>query len=304
MREADGSRTTTPTDREPGDVPAADHDGVLVPVDGDPARALFSIACDIVADRGGDLTLAAPVVVRRQTPLDDDGLHERGNDLLAKALPKVLGACPSETAVHQRVRTAHSRKSALGAIVGSDASISTVLADRSTSTDRRPFTEYSVFGSLPLDSHVHSIVAGGLDGLGTIDTIPVPVGRGPHSECAIGVAGSLARRNDSRVTLFHVRADDGRRSRRESERLMAAARSVLDDSVATETSVVAADEVGETIVHQSEGFDITILGAPREGVLRQFVSGSIPDHVFERSPGAVVAVYKRGSDRSWIDRTI
>ncbi|MFB6081411.1 MAG: universal stress protein [Halanaeroarchaeum sp.] len=283
--------------------PPANDRSVLVPVDGKPARAAFALGCDLAADSGADLTLAAPVVVPRQTPLGHRQVRRRGEESLRRGLAKAAGACRTDTTVHQALRIGHDRRATLDDIVAI-WNVETVLAELVDEQDRSLFPGFSVFEAVPLGDHFDTVVASGLEGLDVIDSILVPVGRGPHSGLATELAGALARQNDAEVTLFHVTEPDRDRSGRSTERLLRTATASVGDAVDTTTEVVSAPSTAERIVERSDGTDLTIVGAPRAGILRQFVSGSMPDDVVHRSPGAVMAAYKGGADRSWIDRLL
>lgn len=302
MSELDRPHGSARSDDVRGDPSHRHRSGVLVPVDGEGSAALFSIACDLVANRDGALVLAAPVIVPRQTPLDDTRLLREGEDLMARSVGVVRDVCGADATLYRTVRTGHRRTATIRDMVA-DFGVSMVLSEQPAWTGGTPTPDYSVFRSLPLGTHFDTAVAANLADLGEIGSVLVPVARGPHSGFAVELGSAIARRNDARLELFHVEGAD-EETPNASYRLLDAAVGLVGDGVAYDTTVVAADDVAETIVLYSGGFDLTILGAPREGILRQFVAGSIPDDVADRSSGAVLTAYKGGADRSWLDRLL
>jgi nucleotide-binding universal stress UspA family protein len=52
--------------------------------------------------------------------------------------------------------------------------------------------------------------------------------------------------------------------------------------------VLEGEEVVDAIVEESSGYDLTIIGATREGLLQQFVFGVIPEQVGRRANSTVI----------------
>jgi len=60
------------------------------------------------------------------------------------------------------------------------------------------------------------------------------------------------------------------------------------DDVAVTTQTIEGDDVTTAIVERADDFDLTIIGASREGLLQQLVLGSIPEEVGRQVNGTVI----------------
>jgi nucleotide-binding universal stress UspA family protein len=56
----------------------------------------------------------------------------------------------------------------------------------------------------------------------------------------------------------------------------------------TGTTIVRTENASEEIVHRSNNYDVTLLDAPRESLLQQFIYGSLPERVRLGSRNAVL----------------
>lgn len=125
----------------------------------------------------------------------------------------------------------------------------------------------------------------------SVGSILAAVAGGPHSGGIVDVAGALATANDAWVEFLYVRTDDEFPDDR-GETLIAAAKERLPD-VETDGRVLDGDDPTETIVDETEYYDVTVIGAPRKGRLAQFVFGSTTTDIRGRAKNTVVTV-RRG----------
>ena len=123
------------------------------------------------------------------------------------------------------------------------------------------------------------------DATGEADSIMVPIAGGPHSEFAASIAADVATQHEG-----HVVDDDT--SREEAERLLDETAADLDSE--TTTTILEGDVV-DTVVERTGEYDLPVVGATREGILSQFVLGSVPEQIGWTANGTgMMAKGKRG----------
>lgn len=81
-------------------------------------------------------------------------------------------------------------------------------------------------------------------------------------------------------------ADDARR--REAEALVESATGSFLEPAGVTTKTLESDDVVDAIVEESAGYDLTVIGATRQGLLQQFVFGAIPEQVGRRANSTVI----------------
>jgi nucleotide-binding universal stress UspA family protein len=131
------------------------------------------------------------------------------------------------------------------------------------------------------------------------------VSGGPHSGLAIETARALAIESSARVDVVHLLEESATEEEwEEGATLLRAAEELLEDVDHVDTHLLAVDDVTTAIVTRSEAYDLTVLGAPTAGLLEQFVFGTVPDSVAQRTENTVVMAKHRmgGSSRyhRWI----
>lgn len=125
----------------------------------------------------------------------------------------------------------------------------------------------------------------------SISSILAPIAGGRHSGGVLDVANALAEVHGAWIELLYVRSASGLD---DPEALMATARQRLE-GVEVDTRIVENGPVADTISEQSDYYDVTVIGAPRKGRLRQFVFGSTARDVQGNARNAVVMV-RRGAE--------
>ncbi len=117
-----------------------------------------------------------------------------------------------------------------------------------------------------------------------------------HSELAIDVAHALATAAGARIDVVHCVPTDAT-----AEEIEAAAKLVngveerLDDVPETSSTIVKTEHAPEEVIHRSNNYDVTILGATRESLLQQFIHGSLPERVRFGTKNTVLMT-KRGEN--------
>ncbi|MFB6136141.1 MAG: universal stress protein [Halobacteriaceae archaeon] len=125
----------------------------------------------------------------------------------------------------------------------------------------------------------------GTDG---VESILLPTAGGPHAELAAEIARAIARPNEARIDVAHVVGPDDDRDR--AEGFLDSTADVIEDVPNVERRLLEDDGDGvvDTIVAETGDYDITIVGATREGLLQQFVFGAIPEEVGRRAECTVI----------------
>lgn len=167
----------------------------------------------------------------------------------------------------------------------------------------RPSTGERIASGIDADV-VRTNGRGSLDG---VRSILVPVAGGPHSGLAVDAARALAAATGAWIDLLHVVSADSSETDRD------AGRTVLTEASERLSSFDRADtwsleaepgtDVADILVRQARYYDAVVMGAPRKGRLRRFVSGSTTESVSEDAQVPVVVV-SDSTGRSWDDRTV
>lgn len=273
----------------------------LFAVDGGNTNHVLPLVCDLVADARGELVVGHPVILPEQTPLSMPDPKHEGERHVSEIVLRVKQECQGPPPTHQAVEVGRSRGRILNDIVDR-YDVSTVVTE-----DRPPSGLRSVLGldgvdDVSLTISCDTIVVPRTNRTRNVDSVLVPVARGPHSGMAVDVGVALARQNESSLELLHVYDPDDADAEGAGE-------SVLDHGVAragdyepVETTLHEAGDVPEYIVEYTAGFDVTVLGAPRDGLIRQFVLGTVPDTVSARTDGTVLVAHRGGAEESWLER--
>lgn len=138
---------------------------------------------------------------------------------------------------------------------------------------------------------------------GEVDSILLSTAGGPHAELAAEVCRAIARTNDATVHVMNVvAADAGERDREDAQRRVNSTAAALGDDELVTTSVREGDDVAATIVAATEAFDLTVIGATREGLLQQLVFGAIPETVGRDAASTVIMAKRDLGIISWVTR--
>lgn len=276
------------------DPPVPVGEVVVYPIDGTHERTTMQLAVDLVESADGTLIVLVPVVVPDQTPLS---LSE---DLLAKhrklARYVLMADVDSTVRAEGTVRVGRSYERAVADAVD-DYEGSAVLLEHEGTDGLVSTLRESVFDRLgsAVDCTVVSVT--GAEHRSTPASILLAVAGGPHSNAAADVARALAAPNDAWVDVYHALESDEDAARERADRAVADARDRLEPYDRLDTWIEETDDAGDAIVEQSRYYDLTVLGAPRKGRLRQFVFGSTPGTVRERGTGTIVVVNGSGGGR-------
>jgi CIC family chloride channel protein len=131
-----------------------------------------------------------------------------------------------------------------------------------------------------------------------VRSILVPVAGGPNSRRAVKMATVMAAAGENgpaRVTLLHVVPAGARNGD------MVRAQQVIDYTLegisyqAIQPSIVEGAGVVETVLRESEGYDLIVLGATEEPLFRNLLVGNLATQIAKRAKVTVVVVKRRSS---------
>ncbi|WP_435346074.1 amino acid permease [Haloarchaeobius sp. HRN-SO-5] len=263
---------------------------LLVPV-ANPAHVdqLMNTATDVAAANDGEVIAMTVARLPEQTPLSEGrDLAEERSEVTRRAMAAVDS---DEVPVSGVVRVGHHVDAAILHTIDQFDVDAVLLGWKGRRKRRRDHvlgsTVDEVVVEAPCDVLVERVGPASDE---TVESVLLPTAGGPHAEYAASVARAVAVANDATVEVLHVRTDEESRGSAESS-IEVTAEGL--DGVAVETQVVDSNDVVGTIVDRSGDHDCTVIGATREGLLQQFVFGSIPEAVGERAAGAVIMA-KRG----------
>ncbi|CQH64522.1 UspA domain protein (plasmid) [Halobacterium hubeiense] len=139
----------------------------------------------------------------------------------------------------------------------------------------------------------HTVASLAESDVGTIDSILVPVGAGPHAALATEAARAIARYTDASVTVLHVISPDASvEVRAESEDLLEFADYVLGSRVRTETVLREASNTTDTIVQEAKKHDFVAIGAPeKKSRLEQLVFQSARETISDLSEATILMAH-------------
>ncbi|MCO8268240.1 universal stress protein [Haloferax sp. AB510] len=108
------------------------------------------------------------------------------------------------------------------------------------------------------------------------------------------------RRNGSRDERRLADADES--DREDARRRVNSTAAAVGDDVRVTTSVREGEDVAAAIVAATEEFDLTVIGATREGLLQQLVFGAVPETVGRDAASTVIMAKRDLGVISWATR--
>jgi nucleotide-binding universal stress UspA family protein len=285
-------------DDEEFDIPANQY-SLLVPIldsdletreEGDIER-LLQTAHAIARAQDGALYLVNIVLYPEQTPLS----HVQNEEQVEEArnhVTQLLTSASEEdynVPIQGRVCLAHRENRAIHQILNRREHDAIFLGTRNPVSQRRRLfqrdTVEQLLSNAPCDVFVERFGREPfVEELGSpsehVERILTAVADSPHSELAVETTRAIALQTGARVDIFHGIPPDA------SGEAVEAAKTIVDEAAAMLADVsdvgitlIRTETVAEELITRSNNYDVTVLGATRENLLRQFIFGSLPEQV-------------------------
>jgi amino acid transporter/nucleotide-binding universal stress UspA family protein len=291
-------KVATPVVLEEG--PLGEGYRILVPV-AHPVRAaaLIDLAAAIARKKDGELVLLHVITVPGQTPLNI------GRRFIRHAREEVLDAAVDRAerhGVNARAVIRISHKPALAIVHQVEEMDVDLVLMGWRGRSRHPRTSIGSnidYVMQNADCHVGVLRA---DDMETLDRIFVPVASPEQSRLLLDIATVLEDAFGAELDLYHALPPGLDESVRE-RRLTQLSEALSDYDVRTSGAphdgrrieVEETSRVVSRIVERSRDYDITIVGASREGWLRKLVVGTVPRRIAARASGRLLLLKDRRS---------
>ncbi|MFB6112777.1 MAG: amino acid permease [Halodesulfurarchaeum sp.] len=261
---------------------------ILVPI-ANPATVdqLMRTACDIARDEDGEVLVMSVVTVPQQTPLSEGRKFvDSRRDVIDRAME--IGT-EEGVPVNGVIRIGHDVSKAILNTAEQRDSDAVLLGWRGR-TQRGDFVFGSNVDEVITRAKSDVLVERIGEGAGSdVDRLLLPTAGGPHAEYAAEVGAAIARTNDAEIHVTHTIPPGGTDAdRQEPMEKIERTEEAIGNDVQVTTEIIEADSVADSIVQKSAEFDITLLGATREGLFQQLLFGAIPEEVGQRADGIVI----------------
>ncbi|WP_411963944.1 amino acid permease [Haloferax sp. YSMS24] len=276
---------------------------LLVPIaNPNNTEQLMRTARDIAADKGGEILVLSVVDLPDQTPLSAGRAEAKDREeILERAMEIESGGADTDVPVHGIVRIGHHVGNSILHTVEQHDSDAILMGWRGQPSRRRDVVLGTTVDHVVRDADCDVLVER-IGSEGIPESILVPTAGGPHAEYAAEIARAIAHTTGASVTVQYVVDPDADERRRQAgQAVLEKAAEKLGD-VTFETQFVEGADVVETIVESSLDHDLTIIGSTREGLLQQFVFGSIPEQVGQEAAGTVIMAKRNLGIRSVFSR--
>lgn len=278
---------------------------VLVPVaNADQARILGQIGAVIAKDQGGEVLALYVAHVPRQLDLGEGRLFlKEGREYLEEVIHH---AKAYEVPVHTIIRLGRSVAKAVRMTTHENASDLLVLGWPGYTN-----TAGKLFGSVidPIvDNPPTDVVVVRYRQWRPLRRILVPVSGGQNSRRAVKLASSMAkaaRPQSVDITVMHVLPlDAGERARARGNRALADSLDGIEYERIEPRTVEGANLV-DSILENSQGYDLIVIGASEEPLFQNFLVGRLPERIARRAEVTVMMVKRRSSPlHSFVRQTL
>jgi nucleotide-binding universal stress UspA family protein len=270
----------------------------------DTERGLQTAAA-IARERGGGLVVCYITTVARQTPLD--AVRSDGQVLIEarEAVTEFVEiATEMDVPVMGRIHLTRERSGSILNAVAEYECDGVLLTSEAGRSQRRRLLSGATVEKVVARAECEVFVEKQAAEETPIAHILLAVSGGPHSGLAAKTARALALDADARVDIVHFLGEDATDDEREDgESIVGAAERILF-SVDRTLELDSTANVAEAIIARSDEYDVTVLGSPTGGLLEQFVFGTVPDSVNQRSENAVVMAQQDTGSTSVYDRWV
>ena len=276
--------------------PATAENQIVVPIaNPENADQLMRTAVDLAKDKNGEILVMSVVTVPQQTP-PEEGRKFVTNE--REVLDEAMDIARDEgVPVSGTIRIGHDvAKAIINTVEQYDSDVVLMGWKGQHKTQRRDIVLGSNVDTVVRDADTDVLVERIGESADCVESILLPTAGGPHAEFAAQVAQAIGRPEQARIEVVNVvepDADDRRRE--EARKMVESTAETFEDFEGVTTSVIEGDDIVRTIVDRSDEYDLTIVGATREGLLQQFVFGAIPEQIGWQAENIVIMA-KRNTD--------
>lgn len=269
--------------------PTSRETEIVVPIaNPESVESLLRTAIDLARDRNAEIHVISVVTVPQQTPIDQgEQFIDDEREILNQAI-SFVETSDTDVPVKGTIRIGHDvAKAILNTVEQYDSDL-LVMGWRGQQRRRRDFVLGSNIDEVVTNASCDVLVEK-ISPVEDIESILLPTAGGPHSTFAAEIAQAIARTTDARIDIVRVldpTASD--EDWADAEGRLDSTTADLDEELTVERQVFEGTDVADTIVNHSAEYDITIIGATREGLLEQFVFGAIPEEVGRRAENTVI----------------
>ena len=151
------------------------------------------------------------------------------------------------------------------------------------------------------EADVDVLAVSNADGLRTITSILLPIGREGISSEVVGVVDVLAGANDARIDLVYVDEDESDEAIAAGETVLSACQDRFSDDRSTDAWVLSGESLTEGISHESTDHDLTVISTTDQGLLQRLLFGSADRQLRDSAAGPVLTMH-RGSASPFLGR--
>ncbi|UWG47003.1 Amino acid transporter [Halanaeroarchaeum sp. HSR-CO] len=267
--------------------PAETDYRVLVPVaNPDTVEQLMRTAIDVARENDGEIQVMNVVTVPQQTPLSE-GRQFVDEERVVLDRAMAIGA-DADVPTSGTIRIGHDVSQAiLNTIDHLDVDV--VLMGWRSRPRRRDFVLGSNVDPVVTRARCDVLVERIESGSQPVESILVPTAGGPHADLAAEVAQAVAHATGASIRVLHVVDPSATSAARDDAREMIDETvGEFDETVPVDGVVVEGDDVVGTIVEKTAEYDLTLIGATREGLFQQLLFGALPETVAERAQSTVI----------------
>lgn len=283
--------------------PANTNHQIVVPIaNPESASRLMKTAISLATDRDGEILVTSVVTVPQQTPLDQGRQFvEDEREILTEVMQIAKDA---DIPVSGTIRIGHDvSKAILNTITQSDCDTVLMGWKGQHQSQRRDIVLGSNVDTVAQNADCDVLVKRiDTDTDTRIESILIPTAGGPHAEYAAEIADAIATANGGHIDIVHVvdpNADESERS--DATELLEETEASID-TTPVETRLIEGTDVVETIAEYSEDYDLTLVGATREGLFQQLVFGSVPEQIGWRAKSTVIMAKRHLGITSFVSR--
>jgi amino acid transporter/nucleotide-binding universal stress UspA family protein len=135
-----------------------------------------------------------------------------------------------------------------------------------------------------------------------IKKILLPTAGGPNAKLAFEWGTWIAQQNKGTLTMLSIVSDE-RKIKKGQSCLMETKKTVEHETKRIEEKIVYGTNILKTIIQESKGYDMILIGASKAGLWQRIRFGTIPEKLTRRSPVSVLVVRKyEGTILNWLRR--